>query len=500
MQNKIDKILAIPDIGIRIAQLKNSRGRYKTPEHAANIKNWDPQRHDIMNPEIYKDDRILVEKGKSVYDARTKKTIKTDDVYEEVKVNRIPLPIEQDIINIHTAFTVGTEPTLTCETEDDGEKNLLRALKYTFKKNHIKWINRQEVRSYLSEQEVAEYWYATTDSDGFWEKVWRKIRQAVTGRTPVFRPKCAVWSPFRGDELFPFMENDVMTGFMRGYKQTGENDTEIQCYMCVTDTTVYTWKMIGGTWTEESFLHGFSKMPINYMWRSEQLTRNISPVRHRIEKLLSQYGDCIDYHFFPYLVHFGEATNVQGKKRNHSIEVTGQNAKAPMYLTWDQVPDTVKFELTTELDLVYSMTNTPRISLDQLKSMAAVSGVAFKFFFMGAHMAVENHSEDVGPFMQRRVSIVSAILGDMNAALYKPSRSADIETEIVPYMIDSISDNVNTAVRATGGPIWDKATGIAFVGNIDRVDEVLEKLKEEQKEDASSGSEGSRETGGGQQE
>lgn len=74
-----------------------------------------------------------------------------------VKANRIPLPIEQDQVNIHTAFTVGTGPTVKCDTEDPGELNLLSALKFTLKKNFIKYANKQEVRSWLSEQEVAEY-------------------------------------------------------------------------------------------------------------------------------------------------------------------------------------------------------------------------------------------------------------------------------------------------------------------------------------------------------
>lgn len=478
--SRIDEILLIPDIGTRIAKLKLYRGKYKFPDTPSNMADWEPQLHEIVtDKKKYPDSNVITKKGEKVFSATTGKETETDPETDTVEANRIALPLEQDQVNIHTAFTVGTEPTITCETDDDGEKNLLSALKFTLKKNFVKYLNKQEVRSWLSEQEVAEYWYATPDTDNFWSKLWKKLKASV-GIRSLNRPKCVVWSPFRGDQLWPFFEDDVMTGFLRGYKKKNEDDSETECYMCITSAYVYTWKLIGGTWTEEVFKHGFSKLPVIYMHRRDTLCGKVRNIRIRIEKLLSQYADCIDYHFFPYLLLFGQIENFQGKQKNHIIQMMGQGANA-QYLTWNQVPDTVKFEVTTLLDLYYSLTNTPRISFEQLKTMTAVSGVAFKFYFMGAHMAVENHAEDVGPFLQRRINFLVTALGEMNAELSKPSQTIDVETEVVPYMIDNISEKVTTAVTATGGAIWDKKTGIAFVGNIDKVDEVYKQLMDEQK-------------------
>ena len=483
---KIDEILALPDIGQRIAKLKEHRGHYTASTPTEDLKTWDPEKHDIMDKEKFPDEKVLVEKGKAVIDPVTKRQIKTEDKYDTVEINRITLPLEQDITNIQTAFTVGNEPKTICETEDEGELRLLKALKYTFKRNFIKYANKKIVRSWFSEREVAEYWYAAEDTDGFWAKVWRTITKVLTGkeRTPQRRPKCVIWSPFRGDELVPFMENDKMTGFLRGFKQKDDANKEVQCYMCITAEKVYNWRQTAGGWEETSFKHGCPKLPVDYLWRKDTLTDKITRIRARLEKTLSQYADCIDYHFFPYLVHFGEATNVQGKKRNHQIQVTGSNAKAPMYLTWDQVPDTVKFEVTTDLDLAYSLTGTPRISFDQLKGMTPASGAAFKFYFMGAHMAVENHFEDIGPFLQRRINIVTAFLGALNADLFKPSQTADISVEGDPYMIDNLSEKVTTAVAATGGPVWTKRSGVAFVGNIDNIDEEVKQLEEQEEKKA----------------
>lgn len=480
MNLTIEEILAIEDIGTKIQYLKKGRGKYREPNTCENLKDWNTDMHEIMDPEKYKDKEIIVEPEKTVFDKKAGRTFTTDAKTEKQKCNRISLPIEQDQTNIHTSFTVGTEPNMDCDPADDGEKGLLSALNYTLRKNKIKYLNKKEVRSYLSEQEVAEYWWADVDNDNFWAKLWKKVK-TVVGKNPTRKLKCTIWSPFRGDKLYPFFVNDDLVCFMREYKQINIDGSETQCYMAITKTDVMTWKNDTGAWSETKFKHGFSKLPVIYMYRPETLCHRIKTLRIRLEKLLSQYGDCIDYNFFPYLLLYGQVEGYAGKAKNHVIQMSGTGASAS-YLTWDQAPDVVKFEANNLIEQMYALTNTPRISFENLKSVSAPSGAAFKFYFMGAHMAVENHAEDVGPFMQRRANFLVSALGDMNAELYKPSQTLDIETELVPYMIDSISDKVQTAVAATGGPIWDKKTGIAFVGNVDKVDEVYKQLQEEQKE------------------
>ena len=99
--------------------------------------------------------------------------------------NRIALPIEQDIVNIQTAFTVGTEPKMNCEPEEN-EQGLFSSLRKVLEKNKIKYQNKRIVRSWLSEQECAEYWYVVKD-DGFWAKLKRKIANLFGASAPEYR-------------------------------------------------------------------------------------------------------------------------------------------------------------------------------------------------------------------------------------------------------------------------------------------------------------------------
>lgn len=59
------------------------------------------------------------------------------------------------------------------------------------------------------------------------------------------------------------------------------------------------------------------------------------------------------------------------------------------------------------------------------------------------------------------------------------SQTIDIETDLVPYMIDSVDDKVSTAVSAVSGGIWSTREGIMFGGNADRVEEELKEIEEE---------------------
>lgn len=177
----------------------------------------------------------------------------------------------------------------------------------------------------------------------------------------------------------------------------------------------------------------------------------------------------------------GEVIGFAGKTKDRMVKLEGEGAGA-RYLTWNQVPDTVKFEAETLTNNAYDMSNTPRISFETLKGVGKASGTAFRFMFMGAHMAVSNHAEVIGEFLQRRVNFLVTALGAINPSEFdKASKTIDIETEIQPYMIDDLNDKVTTAVSAVSGGIWSTREGIMFAGNADRIESELKEIEEERK-------------------
>lgn len=482
-------ILAIEDINVKIKYLKAGR-RTPLPDTERNRKDWEPKLHDIMDQEKYKKIRVLVEmeKTKTYQDANGEVHTTTEPAkYEMKEPNRVALPIEQDIVNIQTSFTVGIEPSLTCTPDGDGEEGVFAALKRIMKRCKLKYQNRRIVRAWLSEQDIVEYWYVVQDL-GFWQRLKNKIRSLAGMKVmPQYRLACQLWSPFLGDTIYPFFdESGNYLACSREYKVKDLEGKEHLCFQCATTESVFVWEMGNDGWvlnTEQSIAkHNLGGCPAMYAYRPESYTAKIRPLRERLEKCLSGYADCIDNHFFPLLMLFGDIEpNVMGSDvRRRMMQLTGEGADA-RYLTWNQSSDPIKVEIETYLNGCYSMTDTPRITLDQLKGIGnALSGTAFRYFFMGAHMAVANHGEVLGEFFQRRVNFLIRAIGSLNASLTSASETIEVETEIQPFIIDSKDDKVKTAVAAVSGGVWSTEAGVAYCNDYGEMKDELERIAEGQ--------------------
>ncbi|MCE9246600.1 phage portal protein, partial [Bacteroides thetaiotaomicron] len=174
MAMTLEDILALEDVDQKIGYLKKGR-RTEEPNTYENWKDWNADLHEIIvDKEKYPDIEIVEEKGREEWDDTNGKSITIPPKKRTEPCNRISIPLEQDITNIQTAFTVGTEPKMDCSPSNESEKGLFYAIQQVLKKNKIQYQNKRIVRSWLSEQECAEYWYAVKD-DSFWLKFWNKI-------------------------------------------------------------------------------------------------------------------------------------------------------------------------------------------------------------------------------------------------------------------------------------------------------------------------------------
>lgn len=473
----IEEILSLEDDAKIISYLR----KRKTPSPDVNQlrKDWDPMLHDVMNKDKRPDGKVL------------KKEAYTDDngfhhaaVYEDEPVNRICIPLEQDITNIHTSFCVGKEPTLECDTEEKSEKVILEVIKKIDKKNKIKYHNKRMVRSWLSEQEVAEYWYTVPD-EGFWRKIYNSLKNVFSKNVkPAYRLRCAIWSPLRGDKLYPhFDEDGDYDALSREYTVTDENGISKTYLMCVTSKEVITWDITGEPVRipEKSFVHKFKKNPTIYMYRPDTLCKNIRPIRERLEKLISNFADCIDMNFFPRLVLEGELANQAPVSIGKSKMIKVENGGKVYYINWAQTSDAVRLELETLWNNAYQLTNTPRLSLDNLKNIGNIpSGRAFEFLFMGTSLAVDNHYEVIGDAFQRRYNFLVSAVGSLDSSLEPASEMMDVDVIMNEYSIDDMQEKIKTAMDACGKPVASQKTGIIMAGIVDNADDELRQINEEE--------------------
>lgn len=442
---------------------------------------WYPDQHRIHDKKFRKDMKTLVRE--EYYDS---KGVLHPAEFETEEVARIALPVEQDIVNIHVAFTVGNEPNMKTSTEDKGELDLLRVVKKTGTDNKLKFQNKRELRAWLSEQEVCEYWYRYDDS-GFWRKVWKNVASLVGIKVmPKYKMRMQIWSPFRGDKLYPIFSdngNDYL-GIGREYEYKLANHSTMHCFMLVTDEEVYQIQHgESGDWEYSDgypFKHGFHKNPTIYGYRDEELCHNISGARESLETLTSDWSDAIRMNFFPKLILEGDLANggAENIGKSHLLKITG-GGKA-YYLDWHQTSDMVKSQCDNLLVRCYSLTNTPLISFDQLKGTGQFpSGTAFDFMFMATLFACARHWEDMGEFFQRRVNFLISATGDLVPSLKSASETLEVEVEQRPYRIEDLSKRIVDATNGVSGHVMSRKQGVMLVGIADEYMEELEQIEQD---------------------
>jgi SPP1 family phage portal protein len=204
-----------------------------------------------------------------------------------------------------------------------------------------------------------------------------------------------------------------------------------------------------------------------------------------LETLLSNFADTNDYHASPKIVVKGDVLGFAQKGESGAIlQLEGDNAEAK-YLSWEHAPESVKLEIETLLRMIYTITQTPDISFDSVKGIGAVSGIALKLLFLDAHLKVQEKMEIFDDYLQRRLSVIQAYIGQFNTQLKTASERLTIEPEIVPYMIEDEQAKVDLLVAANGGKsVASQKTTVEQLGWVNDSDAEYKQILKEKSESA----------------
>lgn len=404
-------------------KIKKAFDSYRAKDYHQWQKDWDYKLHDVMNESIRPKEKVVVRD--ETFDANGNPV---PAVLEDMEVNRITVPLEQEIVNKHTSFTVGREPELLAEPATPEEQAMLTKVQRVQHDNKILFHNKRCVRAWLSETMVSEYWWVDKESKEL---------------------KVDIWSPFRGDRLVPQHDSKgSLVGFYRFYElpDPEREGQKVQHAMYINATSVTNYiQERGNEWQEVSaFAHGFAKLPLIYMSRPKPLCDPIRTIRNRIEFTLSNFADCNDYHYAPKLVIRADDFKVHNnnpKGRDKKIVIQGDGDVR--YLTWQQSPEVLKVEVEGLLDMAYALTNTPRTSPREISSAGAVSGEAFKYIFVGTNLAVRDHEEVVGEYLQRRINFLLHALATIHPELASAEEMM-ITPKITPYTLEEGSGEDDT--------------------------------------------------------
>lgn len=454
-----------------IPELKSHRYIPQPDTEAAN-KALNPKLHDINDAINRPDKRVKVTDDTQGESAQ--KVIDTDGEstnFRTEKVARIALAIQKLIINRAVSFCFGNPIEYNATPSNEKQEMILKALQrilYDVKSNSL---NRKIGRSIFGFKECAEYWYTV------------EREHSKYGFPTKHKLRCAIFSPANGDTLYPFFdETGDMVAFSRAFSRKDNKDNAIDYFETFTDTEHWLW--VNG---QNGFevVQGYpkpvaiGKIPIVYGHQPKFETEDVDALIDRLETLLSNFADTNDYHASPKIFVTGQINGWSKKGESGSV-IEGEDGATMQYVSWQSAPEAVKLEIETLLRMIYTITQTPDISFDAVKGLGAISGVALKLLFMDAHLKVQDKREIFDEYLQRRVNVILAYIGQMNTNLGSECEQIEIEPNIVPYMITSDIDDLNFWLTANGNkPVISQEESVERAGLSRNVELTMQKINEQ---------------------
>lgn len=459
-----------------ITELQSKRNS-EQPDCEKARKQLDPLEHDVCDPVKRPDKSVKVDPDDKEQENVTT-IISTDGGepkpgYRKEPVARIALAIQKLIVKRAVAFLFGNPVELNATPETDAQKLVLKAVKRVLFDVKAKSLNRKVARQVFSCTECAELWYPVekkTSSYGFESK---------------FKLRCAVFSPLLGDTLYPYFdESGDMVAFSRMYTQTDAKDVEHKFFETYTDKQHFLWESTSSGW---ELVEGYpriiqiGKIPVVYANQEQVEWEDVQVLIDRLEKLLSNFADTNDYHASPKIFVKGEIKGFS-KKGEAGAVIEGEEDSDAHYLAWQNAPEAVKLEIETLLKMIYTITQTPDISFDSVKGLGSISGVALKLLFMDAHLKVADKQEIFDEYMQRRINIIKAFVGNFNTKLASDCENLEIEPEITPYMIEDEKAKIDLLTTANGGrPVVSQKRSAELANLSSDTDADFEQMQEEER-------------------
>lgn len=437
---KVEEIFKLTEANDIIGELQSKRYS-KQPVTGKHKSDLDPLKHKVFNHILRPDKKVKIDVED--FDDTTKVTNGvTGEGYRIEHVARIALALQKLIVKRAVSFMFGNPVTIDCIPENDSQTAVFKAIKRVLSDVKEKSHNRRVARTLFSCTEVAELWYPVEKPNN------------VYGFPSKFKLRCAMFSPLDGDTLYPYFdESGDLKAFSRQFSiedAKGKVHTFFETY---TDEFQMMWRMSADGWKpEEGYpkTNPIGKIPVVFAQQPQVEWEDVQVLIDRLEKLLSNFADTNDYHAAPKI--FVKGT-IQGfsKKGESGAILEGDADSDAHYLSWANAPESVKLEIDTLLRMIYTITQTPDISFDSVRGVGAISGVALKLLFMDAHLKVQDHSEVFDEYLQRRLNIVKAFIGQFNTKLSSEAEALLAEPVITPYIIKDEAAELKIWSDANGG-------------------------------------------------
>jgi len=398
----------------------------------------------------------------------------SDGTNRTVKHTKETIPYQKRIVNSAVTFLFGEPLKLILNDEEADNSKAFDRINEVWKQNKLDYFNKALARDLFVECKVAELWHVPKKEEG---------KDA--------RIRVVLLSTRAGYKIYPHYDDE---GDMDAF--TLRFDTKDDKGKTIANATIFTatnitdaFKKEGGEWKDTKRENLAGKIPIVYYEQDEPEWKCVETQINRAEYLVSNFADTVDYNGSPILQIKGTVNNLPQKEETGKVVTVAleydDNGKASCpggveYVTWDQAPEAIRLEYDILKDTIYGMTSTPDLSFQNVKGMQAVSGIALRLMFSDALFKALDKQETFGPAMERRLSIMKAMIGVTDNSLKAQLDNLDIDIKFGDVLPQNIQELIESLTLARGGePIMSEESAVKHNPLVTDADEDIKALKGE---------------------
>jgi len=373
---------------------------------------------------------------------RQNKIVGEGSAQKVIKVAKLVFAYPKKIVRTAVAFLFGGEMTYSNSESDEGFKEFKRVWEKDLKMHSL---IKRFARTVMTETKAAILFYPQTTLDLKGAKKTRLRAKLLTVDSGEFYPH--------------FDDYGDMDAFIWKFSAKGSDGKEREHIKIYTSNLTISATKEDGDWIPKTAPNLFKKIPVVYGEQDNPEWEDVATLMDEFETRISRLADTNDYFAEPLVMMFGDAEGAPSKEEVGKMlkfemvedddgKITHGDAK---YLTWDQTPESIKLELETLRNGIFSMSSTPDLSFDNVKGIGNVTGIAMKLMFMDAILKASER-DDLIEAVQRMVSVVKAGIGEITAVKYKNQLNEnEIEVKFGSVLPDNLEEAVKVLVEATGG-------------------------------------------------
>lgn len=276
---------------------------------------------------------------------------------------------------------------------------------------------------------------------------------------------------------------------------TKDGDKDVFNLYLWTDEKINIYQRQGKDWvlnTELSQDNPFEKIPVVYLSQDNTEWWEVQGLIDRFENSFSKFADTNDYFAHPTYKIKG-AANAEIKKDDSGrvlqmdiVETDkGNIIEADLeVLAWDRAPEALKLEFETTKALVYSLTETPDLSIENVKGLGNISGVALKLLFFGSILKAKWDEGDYQTVIERLISIMISGIDNVIGGESVNFEELEYDVNFTSVLPENIKEIIEILSEATGGkPTMTRRTAIEHNPLVmDKNQEAIDLEEQESKE------------------